>query len=191
MKNKMTEEKQDVYIVDLMDTLVWSPNLIKILATDNPELFENFKKDPKKYQKEVAQKAEAYLLDNRVELRVFEDTIPALERLREQGRVFVLSNGTRKTIQDILAKTGLEGYVSGSFSADEIGADKSDERLYKGLSERLGKDSRLVAYVDDKDKYCIAASQSGVFGQVCQISRDKERESQGAYRVIKSLEEIV
>jgi len=187
----MTEEKQDVYIVDLMDTLVWSPNLIKILATDNPELFENFKKDPKKYQKEVAQKAEAYLLDNRVELRVFEDTIPALERLREQGRVFVLSNGTRKTIQDILAKTGLEGYVSGSFSADEIGADKSDERLYKGLSERLGKDSRLVAYVDDKDKYCIAASQSGVFGQVCQISRDKERESQGAYRVIKSLEEIV
>jgi len=185
--------KENIHMFDLMDTLVWSPNLMKLFATENAELLARFKQDPKKYQRETATVADSYLADGRVELQVYADTVANLQRLRQQSKIAVLSNGKENTITRILDKTGLTSLVNEAFSLDQFeGRDKSEAELYRLVTQRLeGSGLYVASYTDDKDKYCLAAADSRIIPSVFQIVRTAELpQPKGNYKVIRSLEEV-
>ncbi|GEM_PF-3836903 len=184
--------KDKVYMFDLMDTLVWSPNLMKLFATENAELLAKFKQDPKTWQRETARVADVYLADGRVEIIPYEESAQVLGRLRNSGRIAVLSNGVPNTIDKIIKQASLDLLVDERLSLEQFnGRDKSEAALYTDVAEYLGSRGLSTAnYTDDKDKYCRAASMSGVIPQVFQIVRAGEAKPSEGYKIIKSLEEI-
>ena len=186
--------KEKTYMFDLMDTLVWSPNLMKLFASENAELLANFKQNPKQYQKEAAQVADSYLADGRVEIRLYDETLNCLRNLKQKGKIAILSNGTKDSVRRIMSSVGIDSIIDEALSLDNFGGkDKSDSELYPLVTDYLADKGLYVAtYSDDKDKYCLAAANSVVIPRVFQVSRSTPlAESKGKYTVIKSLEEVL
>jgi len=177
---------------DLMDTLVWSPNLMSLFASENAELLAKFKEDPRQYQRETARVAEGYLADGRVELRAYEDVEENLDRLRQDGKVVVLSNGVKSSISRILDRTGIQRFVDEAYSLEQFeGLDKSDQSLYQRFTHALTESGlSVVSYVDDKQSYCLAAAKSDAIPKVYQIDREGKSGERGECKLIRSLDEI-
>lgn len=184
--------KEKTYMFDLMDTLVWSPNLMKLFASENAELLAKFKQDPRAWQRETARVADAYLSDGRIQLEIYPETRSALSRLRNDGKIAVLSNGTQPSINRILSQSGLDSLIDERLSLEQFnGRDKSDSELYADVSRHLSSKGLVIAtYTDDKDRYCKAASASKVIPCVFQIVRAGEVKPCTDYKTIRSLEEV-
>lgn len=185
--------KEKAYVFDLMDTLVESPNLLELLVGDHPDLMTKFKTDPKTHQREVAQTVDQYLTDPRLQLDVYMDTIPALDRLRATGKIAVVSNGTGQAIKHIIEETRIAQHVDEAYSLEDFdNLGKDDPELYPRLQHKLSESGlSMVTYVDDKYKYCSAASDSRVVPRVYQIDRKGKFNDGENYVVIRSLDEVV
>jgi len=191
----MTGKTPHTCMFDLMDTLVWSPNLMDLFAKENAELLARFKQDRKKYQRETAQVADLYLADGRVEIRLYDEVMANLSKLKERHRVniAVLSNGANATIEKILEQTGLKTVVDLALSLEQFpGLDKSDPGLYIAARERLTEQGLIVnTYTDDKADYCAASAQSKAIPRTYHIDRKgKTPQTDNGIKVIGSLDEF-
>ncbi len=83
-----------------------------------------------------------YAARNEVEL--FEDVLPALQRLRARFRLMALSNGNAD-----LAVIGLSSFFEHAIGAREAGAAKPDARIFEVLLQRAGLGPAQVVYVGD------------------------------------------
>ena len=85
------------------------------------------------YPDEMAQQAFEvfYRARNRVDL--YDDVLPALERLSARHRLFAVSNGNAD-----LAAVGIASWFEGSLAAREAGCLKPDPRIFRMLLERAG-----------------------------------------------------
>ena len=90
---------------------------------------------------------------NQVEL--FDDVIPALQRLRSRFRLMALTNGNAD-----LAVIGLAQYFEHALGAREAGAAKPDARIFEAMLQRAGLDPAQVVYVGDDPHADVAGARA-------------------------------
>ena len=83
-----------------------------------------------------------YRARNRVEL--YDDVLPALERLSGRHRLFAASNGNAD-----LAEVGIAGWFEATLAARDAGCLKPDPRIFRLLLERAGLAPDQALHVGD------------------------------------------
>lgn len=96
------------------------------------------------YAEAMAQEAFEVFYRARNEVTLFDDVLPALERLHVRFRLFAISNGNAD-----LAAIGLGRYFEGALAAREAGVLKPDPRIFALLLERAGLGTAQVVHVGD------------------------------------------
>lgn len=91
----------------------------------------------------------------RNEVDLFEDVLPALQRLRARFRLMALSNGNAD-----LAVIGLSSFFEHAIVAREAGAAKPDARIFEVLLQRAGLGPAQVVYVGDDPHADVAGARS-------------------------------
>lgn len=96
------------------------------------------------YPESMAEEAFAVFYRVRNEVTVFDDVIPALERLHGRFRLFAASNGNAD-----LAAIGLARFFESALAAREAGMLKPDPRIFTLLLERAGLEPERALHVGD------------------------------------------
>jgi putative hydrolase of the HAD superfamily len=91
----------------------------------------------------------------RNEVTLYEDALPALERLRTRFRLFAISNGNAD-----LAVIGIAQFFEHALAAREAGVLKPDPRIFAVLLERAALLARDVIHVGD-DAYADVQGARG------------------------------
>jgi len=91
------------------------------------------------------------------------DAEPALQLLRDAAVPAVaLTNGSADTVQAMLTRTGLTGYVQRAFSVDEVGPWKPAPEPYRFVAAECGADRGRVALVASHPWDCAGARMAGL-----------------------------
>lgn len=96
------------------------------------------------YAESMAEEAFAVFYRARNEVTLFDDALPALERLHRRFRLFALSNGNAD-----LEAIGLARFFEQSLAAREAGVLKPDPRIFTLLLERAGVAAERTLHVGD------------------------------------------
>jgi putative hydrolase of the HAD superfamily len=96
------------------------------------------------YAESMAQQAFEVFYRARNEVTLYDDVLPALERLQARFRLFAISNGNAD-----LAAIGLGGYFERALAAREAGVLKPDPRIFELLLERACLAAAAVVHVGD------------------------------------------
>jgi 2-haloalkanoic acid dehalogenase type II len=96
------------------------------------------------YAEAMAEEAFAVFYRARNEVILFDDVVPALERLHKRFRLFAASNGNAD-----LAAIGLARYFEHSLAARDAGSLKPDPRIFSLLLERAGLEPAQALHVGD------------------------------------------
>jgi len=94
-----------------------------------------------------------YAARNQVEL--FDDVLPALQRLGSRFRLMALSNGNAD-----LSVIGLASYFEHALGASEAGAAKPDPRIFEVMLQRAGLEPAQVVYVGDDPHADVAGARA-------------------------------
>jgi putative hydrolase of the HAD superfamily len=92
----------------------------------------------------MAEEAFAVLYRARNEVTLYDDVLPALERLRGRVRLFAASNGNAD-----LAAIGLAHFFEHALAARDVGTLKPDPRIFALLLERAGVVPARALHVGD------------------------------------------
>lgn len=85
-----------------------------------------------------------YFFAERQKVELFDDVLPALERLARRYPLLALTNGNAD-----LKRVGLAQYFSGCVGAREFGVGKPDARIFGEACRRLGEPAHAVLHVGD------------------------------------------
>lgn len=96
------------------------------------------------YAEALADEAFDVFYRARNEVTLYDDVLPALQRLHARFRLFAVSNGNAD-----LAVIGLAGYFEHALAAREAGMLKPDPRIFALLLERAGLEPQRVLHVGD------------------------------------------
>ena len=89
---------------------------------------------------------------------LYEDALPALQRLAQRWPVLALSNGNAD-----VTRIGLGDYFCASVSAREVGVAKPDGRVFAAAAQRLGLQPGQILHVgDDVALDVVGALQAGM-----------------------------
>jgi putative hydrolase of the HAD superfamily len=80
----------------------------------------------------------------RQQVQLFEDVLPALQRLAARWPILALSNGNAD-----VQRVGLGRFFAGSLSAREFGRGKPDAAIFHAACERLGAEPARVLHIGD------------------------------------------
>ena len=127
-----------------------------------------------------------YRARNRVEL--YDDVLPALERLSGRHRLFAASNGNAD-----LAAAGIAGWFEASLAARDAGCLKPDPRIFRLLLERAGLAPDQALHVGDDPLADVeGARRAGI--EAVWVNRREEPWPDGLEppaRTVRSLAELV
>ena len=105
---------------------------------------------------------------------LFDDALPALERLAARWPVLALSNGNAD-----VQRIGIGHFFCGSLSAREVGVGKPDVRIFQAAAERLQLNPEQILHVgDDESLDVLGALDAGM--QTAWINRSEKLWSLGA-----------
>jgi putative hydrolase of the HAD superfamily len=94
----------------------------------------------------------------RQEVNLFDDSLPALQRLSARWPVLALSNGNAD-----VERIGLGAYFCGSVSARDVGAAKPEARIFQAAAARLQLAPQAILHVgDDESLDVLGAQQAGM-----------------------------
>jgi len=96
------------------------------------------------YAEAMADEAFDVFYRARNQVTLYDDVLPALQRLHARFRLFAVSNGNAD-----LAVIGLAGYFEHALAAREAGMLKPDPRIFALLLERAGLGPERVLHVGD------------------------------------------
>jgi 2-haloalkanoic acid dehalogenase type II len=96
------------------------------------------------YAEAMADEAFDVFYRARNEVTLYDDVLPALQRLHTRFRLFAVSNGNAD-----LAVIGLAAYFERALAAREAGMLKPDPRIFALLLERAGLEPQRVLHVGD------------------------------------------
>jgi putative hydrolase of the HAD superfamily len=96
------------------------------------------------YPETMAQEAFAVFYRVRNEVTLYDDVLPALERLHLRFRLFAISNGNAD-----LAAIGLARFFEHTLAARDAGMLKPDPRIFGLLLQRVGLGPARVVHVGD------------------------------------------
>jgi HAD superfamily hydrolase (TIGR01549 family) len=107
------------------------------------------------YHEEVAHRAFEVFLAARCEVTLFEDVLPALERLRSRYRLGTLSNGNAD-----LRRIRLDHLFSVSLNAGQLGAAKPARLCFERLAAGLAVAPAQLLYVGDDPQLDVRAAHA-------------------------------
>lgn len=113
----------------------------------------------------LAQPAFEVFFAERQNVALFDDALPALERLSARLPVVALSNGNAD-----LERVGLARYFHGAVSAREFGVGKPDPRIFHAAAARAGVAPEAVLHIGD-DAHLDALGGLGAGLQVAWLNR--------------------
>lgn len=94
--------------------------------------------------------------------RLYEDSVPFLEKLRERGiKIAIVSNCT-ETTRPLLAKLGVTGLADAVILSCEVGSAKPEAGIFRCALDRLGVSADAAVFVDDQAGYCAGAVALGI-----------------------------
>jgi FMN hydrolase / 5-amino-6-(5-phospho-D-ribitylamino)uracil phosphatase len=106
----------------------------------------------------LAEPAFELFLEERNSVELFDDALPALEKLASRYSIVALTNGNAD-----LARIGIDHLFIGKISAREVGAPKPDPRMFHEACRRLGLGPAEVLHVgDDLERDVRAALDAGL-----------------------------
>jgi HAD superfamily hydrolase (TIGR01509 family) len=121
---------------------------------------------------------------------IAEFCVPDLEKiemmrlLARRFRIAVASNSVRSSVDDMLARSGLEPFIEVSLSNEDVARPKPDPEIYQSMFERLGLRADECVIVEDSDVGKAAAAASG--GRLCSVNDAGEV---NYYRVARTIRE--
>jgi putative hydrolase of the HAD superfamily len=108
---------------------------------------------------EMVRRDQELLLAN---ARLFDDTIPFLQNLRDRGiKIAIVSNCTENT-RPLLVATGVDRLVDTLVLSCEVGAAKPAAAIFRFALDRLGVSADAAVFVDDQARYCAGGVAAGV-----------------------------
>lgn len=115
-----------------------------------------------------------------------------LRRLRAAGlATAVLSNGSPRMLESVIAAAGLGGLFDQMLSVEEVGVYKPHPRVYQLAVERLGIDPRAISFQSSNGWDAHAASAFGMRVVWCNRSgQEAERLPGHPDREVRSLAEL-
>ncbi len=112
----------------------------------------------------------------------------ALSRLKKGGyRVAVASNSIRHTIQVMMERSALSGYLDLMLSNQDVKRGKPDPEIYKQAIQRMGLQPEECLVVEDNENGKLAARGSGAW--LMEVSEVEEVTYTNIMRHIQQIEE--
>lgn len=109
------------------------------------------------YDEALADRALAVFLDERNRVNLYDDVLPALERLAGRTPLIALTNGNAD-----LRRIGLDHLFAVTLSAADVGAAKPDPAMFRAACDQLGlRPGDLVHVGDDPHRDVHAARRFG------------------------------
>jgi putative hydrolase of the HAD superfamily len=98
-----------------------------------------------------------------LEFRPYEDAVPALRALRQDGHALVVASNWDCSLPDWLAPAGLLELVDGVVTSADVGAAKPDPRVFRRALELAGVAAGEAVHVGDSlDKDVWGARAAGI-----------------------------
>jgi 2-haloacid dehalogenase len=113
--------------------------------------------------RELSDIQKAELLARYDDLETFPDVLPGLGCLRQARRQMVVSsNGSPRMLTAIMRAARLEPFFDGFVSVDEVRAFKPSPRVYRRVTERLGRPPAEVRLVSSNPFDVVGAEAAGL-----------------------------
>jgi putative hydrolase of the HAD superfamily len=94
--------------------------------------------------------------------RLFDDTIPFLEKLRARDiKIAIVSNCTENT-RPLLAALGVDTMADALVLSCEVGVAKPAARIFRHALARLGVAAEAAVFVDDQAGFCAGSEAVGI-----------------------------
>jgi putative hydrolase of the HAD superfamily len=146
LRDRFPWHRPDVAHPDLCDREAWWTEILPLLA----EAYGDAGVEPDRAA-ELARLASARYVDPTVGWRLFDDTVPALNRLSEQGwRHAVLSNHVPE-LEQIMSGLGLDRHVDAVFCSALTGYEKPHPEAF-AAALRIRRDGEPVWMVGDNSE---------------------------------------
>jgi putative hydrolase of the HAD superfamily len=95
-------------------------------------------------------------------VRAFDDSLPCLRRLREEGyRLALVSNCSRQT-RDVVPALGLDAAMDAVVLSYEVGVRKPGAKIFRTALGELGVEAEQALFVDDIVGYLDGAADLGI-----------------------------
>jgi putative hydrolase of the HAD superfamily len=102
--------------------------------------------------------------------RLYEDTVPFLSWLRDQGTLVALVSNCADTTRGLLEHLGVIPLVDAVVLSCEVGSMKPYPEIYVTALSDLGVAASDAVFIDDQPTFCLGAESVGV--RPIQIARD-------------------
>lgn len=141
---------------------------------------------------ELNEKREDELMAAYLALLAFEDSLPALEALKGDYRLFAFSNGTYPALEKVLGHNNLLSMFEGLVSVDDIKSFKPDPAVYAYARRATGAMDRPLCLVSSNAWDVIGARAAGLMAIWVQRDSGKVFEDWGIEpnAVVRSLSEL-
>jgi len=108
---------------------------------------------------ELVRRDQELLLAN---ARLFDDTIPFLQGLRDRGiKIAIVSNCTENT-RPMLVKHGVDALADTLVLSCEVRSAKPAAEIFRCALDRLGVAAEAAVFVDDQAGYCAGSVAAGI-----------------------------
>jgi putative hydrolase of the HAD superfamily len=107
---------------------------------------------------------------SRAHTRLFDDTVPFLGWLRDQGILIALVSNCADTTRGLLEHLGVIPLVDAVVLSCEVGSAKPSPEIYVTALADLGVAAADAVFIDDQPTFCMGAEAVGV--RPIQITRD-------------------
>ena len=102
--------------------------------------------------------------------RLYDDTVPFLSWLRDQGTLIALVSNCADTTRGLLEHLGVIPLVDAVVLSCEVGSMKPSPEIYVTALADLGIAAADAVFIDDQPTFCLGAEAVGV--RPIQIARD-------------------
>jgi HAD superfamily hydrolase (TIGR01509 family) len=124
--------------------------------------------------------------------RLYDDTVPFLSWLREQGTLIALVSNCADTTRGLLEHLGVIPLVDAVVLSCEVGSMKPSPEIYVTALADLGIAAADAVFIDDQPTFCLGAEAVGV--RPIQIARDSADNAVGGagwdFPVVHSLLDV-
>jgi len=94
--------------------------------------------------------------------RLYDDTIPFLQRLRDRGvKIAIVSNCAENT-RPLLVKHGVDALADTLVLSCEVRSAKPAAEIFRCALDRLGVAAEAAVFVDDQAGYCAGSVAAGI-----------------------------
>lgn len=120
---------------------------------------------------EIALQIIPRLRNRRWELKICEDTLPALEQLKRHGLIIGLISNVIQDMDSTFSHLGLQPYLDIKVTSGEVGHDKPDPEIFLAALKKAGLLPPQAIYVGDQYEIDVVGAR-GVGMQAVLIDRN-------------------